>query len=268
MVMRQIIEIDREKCTGCGLCVPDCPEGALQIIDGKAHLISDIFCDGLGACIGTCPEGAIRTIEREGEAYSERVTMENIVKGGPNVIKAHLKHLKDHGQKEYFNTAVNVLEEKGIAIPDLEEESECGCPGQNSVKMEPVLNSSSDVERSTELRQWPVQIHLLHPRAPFFNDSDLLLIADCVAVADPNLHHRLIKGKTVAMGCPKLDDAGFYIEKLTEILKQNNIRSLTVATMEVPCCGGMIRIAEEALKRSGKDIPFKKELVSLRGEPM
>jgi len=256
MVKRQIINIDLDKCTGCGLCIPDCPEGALQIIDGKAHLISDIFCDGLGACIGTCPEGAIATIERE----------------GPNVVKAHLKHLKDHGQTRYFNEAVEVLNEKGIKIPSLEEkdEEECGCPGTRMkvFDMEPEEGEATASSNSSELRQWPLQIHLLHPKAPFFDNSHLLILADCVAAANPNLHSQLIRGKTVAMGCPKLDDSQAYVEKLSEIIKQNRIKSITVATMEVPCCGGMVWIAEEAIKMSGKDVPLIKEMISLRGELM
>lgn len=272
MVLRTVIDIDHEKCTGCGLCVPDCPEGALQIIDCKAHLISDIFCDGLGACIGTCPEGAIGTIEREGEEYSERLTMENIVKGGANVIKAHLRHLKNHGQTRYYDEAVEVLKEKGIEVPDIEEDLPCGCPGTIAKVMEPDdipdQSSTSGTVIPTELRQWPVQIHLLHPKAPFFDNSHLLLLADCVAAANPNLHSQLIHGKSVAMGCPKLDDAGAHIEKLTEIIKQNRIRSITVAIMEVPCCGGMIKIAEEAIKRSGKEVPLIKEKVSLTGKIM
>lgn len=267
MVKRQIINIDHDKCTGCGLCVPDCPEGALQIIDGKAHLISDIFCDGLGACIGTCPEGAISTIEREAKGYDERQTMVNIIKGGSNVIKAHLKHLKDHAQTEYFNIAVEVLKEKGIPVPDLSEQLPCGCPGTAMRVIEPEEeDGGTGEERGSSLRQWPVQIHLLHPKAPFFENSHLLLLSDCVAVANPNLHQQLIHGKTVAMGCPKLDDSGAYIEKLTEILKQNRIKSLTVAIMEVPCCGGMVKIAQEAIKRSGKQVPLIKEMVSLKGK--
>ncbi len=269
MAIRQIIHIDHVKCNGCGECIPDCPEGALQIIDDKAHLISDIFCDGLGACIGTCPQGAISTIEREAEEYDERVTMENIVKAGPNVIKAHLKHLKDHAQTRYFNIAVEVLEEKGISLPDMDEEAPCGCPGTEMTVIEaPHDVGSGDGDLPSALRQWPVQIHLLHPKAPFFDNSHLLLLADCVAAANPNLHSQLIHGKTVAMGCPKLDDSGAYIEKLSEIIKQNRIKSVTVATMEVPCCGGMIRIAEEAITLSGKDTPLIKEMISIKGELM
>jgi Fe-S-cluster-containing hydrogenase component 2 len=266
---RQIIEIDAEKCNGCGACVPDCPEGAIQVIDGKARLISDIFCDGLGACIGTCPQGAIETVEREAEAYDERRTMENIIKGGPNVVKAHLIHLKNHGQTKYLSIAIDVLNEKRIPVPDLEEKLPCGCPGE----MARIIDVNEDEEpsgstASSQLRQWPVQIHLLNPRAPFFENAHLLLLSDCVAVANPNLHAQLVHGKVVAMGCPKLDDSGAYVEKLTEILKQNRIKSLTVAIMEVPCCGGMVRIAKEAIKRSGKEIPLILETISIQGKLM
>ncbi len=270
MVKRQIINIDQEKCTGCGVCIPDCPEGALQIIDGKAHLISDIFCDGLGACIGTCPEGAISTIEREAKEYDERVTMENIIKAGPNVVKAHLKHLKAHAQTNYFNIAVEVLKEKDMEIPDIEEEeAPCGCPGTEMTIIEPPKGGLiTGTETSSALRQWPVQIHLLHPNAPFFENSHLLLLADCVAAANPNLHAQLIHGKTIAMGCPKLDDSTAYIEKLSEIIKHNRIKSVTVAMMEVPCCGGMAVIAQEAIKGSGKDVPLIREMISISGELM
>ncbi len=189
---RQIIEIDAEKCNGCGACVPDCPEGAIQVIDGKARLISDIFCDGLGACIGTCPQGAISTMEREAEAYDERRTMENIIKGGSNVVKAHLMHLKNHGQTKYLSIAIDVLREKGIAIPDLEEKLPCGCPGEMARIIDPMddeedenLKGGSSGTASSQLRQWPVQIHLLNPRAPFFENAHLLLLSDCVAVANP-----------------------------------------------------------------------------------
>jgi Pyruvate/2-oxoacid:ferredoxin oxidoreductase delta subunit len=268
MAARQIIEIDDEKCNGCGRCVPDCPEGAIQIIDGKARLISDIFCDGLGACIGNCPQGAITTIEREAKEYDERMTMDNILKGGQNVIKAHLKHLKDHGQENYLSIALAVLKEKGIPVPEFEDPLPCGCPGTMARVIEVGEDEKPVGENRSSLRQWPVQIHLLHPKAPFFENSHLLLLADCVAVANPNLHSQLVHGRTVAMGCPKLDDSGAYVEKLTQILKQNRIKSVTVAVMEVPCCSGMVRIAKEAISQSGKDIPLIQETISIKGELM
>jgi len=266
MPLRTIIQIDHGRCDGCGVCVPDCPEGAIQIIDGKAHLISDIFCDGLGACIGTCPRGAIATIEREGQEYDEKRTMENIVKGGPKVIQAHLEHLKTHGQDRYYDMAVEVLVEKGISVPAIED-LPCGCPGEMARTIEPE-GAGGGPERSSELRQWPVQIHLLHPKAPFLDNSHLLVLADCVAAANPNLHSQLVHGRTVAMGCPKLDDAQAYIEKLTAILSQNRIKSVTVATMEVPCCSGMVRIVKEAIARSGKEVPLITETVSIEGRLM
>lgn len=266
MVMRQIIHIDHDKCDGCGLCIPDCPEGALQLIDGKAHLISDIFCDGLGACIGNCPRDAISTVEREAEEYDERLTMENIIKAGPNVIKAHLKHLKDHVQTEYFNTAVEVLKERNLEVPDLGSEEDCGCPGTQMQDISPAGSSQPRGDNVSELRQWPVQITLMHPKAPFLDNSHVVVIADCVAVADPNLHRDLIHGKTVLMGCPKLDDAEYYIDKLAEIFRSNRIKSITVARMTVPCCGGMVTIVEEAVRRSEKEIPIINEIVSLEGE--
>jgi NAD-dependent dihydropyrimidine dehydrogenase PreA subunit len=270
MAKRKIISIDEDRCNGCGKCVPDCPEGALQIIDGKARLISDIFCDGLGACIGTCPEGAISTIEREAQEYSEARTMENIVRAGPNTIRAHLKHLKDHGQERYHAEALRFLEERGIPTPQPEPERlACGCPGEMQRTLEPQdACDEMGCRQSSELRQWPVQIHLLNPNAPFFDNSHLLILADCVAAANPNLHSELIRGKTVAMGCPKLDDADAYVEKLAAIIKANRIRSVTVAVMQVPCCGGMVRIAQEAVRLSGKDLKVEKVTLSLEGEVM
>ncbi|MGA1821496.1 MAG: ATP-binding protein [Thermoplasmatota archaeon] len=268
MVKRQIIHIDQDRCNGCGLCIPDCPEGALQLIDGKAHLISDIFCDGLGACIGTCPQNAISTVEREAEEYDERLTMDNIIRAGPNVIKAHLKHLKDHAQTEYFNTAVEVLKERNLEVPDLgpDENLECGCPGTMMQELSPESGPRSSGDTASELRQWPVQITLVHPKAPFLDNSHVVVIADCVAVANPNLHRDLIHGRTVLMGCPKLDNAQNYIDKLAEIFKSNRIKSVTVARMTVPCCGGMVAIVDEAIRRSGKEIPMITEIVSLEGK--
>jgi Pyruvate/2-oxoacid:ferredoxin oxidoreductase delta subunit len=262
MAKRDIITIDEEKCTGCGDCVPGCPEGALQIIDGKARLINDLFCDGLGACIGECPEDAISVENREAEPYDEIKVMGNIVKQGKNTITAHLKHLKDHGETELLKQATDYLEEKGIDNP-LEEETEeklpCGCPGTNVRDMRDTAEEEDDspgAKQRSELRQWPVQIHLVPPNAPYFDNADLLIAADCVPFAYGNFHRDLLKGKILLVGCPKLDDAAFYKDKITEILKNNNIKSVTVAHMEVPCCFGLVKLVEDALDASGKDIPF------------
>jgi ferredoxin len=268
MTKRKIIKIDENKCNGCGKCIPNCPEGALQLIDKKARLVSDLFCDGLGACIGHCPEGAITIEEREAEPYNEDKVMENIVKQGKNTIKAHLKHLKDHGANEYFNQAVDFLKEKGIDNP-LEENMKpklpCGCPGTmlREIKKEP--SKETTTEQESELTQWPLQLNLLPPQAPFFKNADLLIAADCVGFANPNLHSKLLKGKAVAIGCPKLDDIEAYKEKIKSIIELNDLKSITVAIMEVPCCYGLYQAVEEALKESGKDVPLSKVIISING---
>ena len=285
MAKREIITIDEEKCNGCGSCVPGCPEGALQIIDDKARLISDLFCDGLGACIGDCPEDAISIIEREAEPYDEVRVMENIVKQGENTIKAHLEHLKNHGETGFLKQATDYLEENGIENP-LEKEVKadqaagaeanedklpCGCPGSKVMDLRDDDRTDADsgdtaVKQKTELRQWPVQIHLVPVNAPYFDNADLLITADCVPFAHANFHRDLLKGKILLIGCPKLDDAGFYKDKITEILKENNIKSVTIAHMEVPCCFGLVKLVNEALTESGKDIPIDDITIKVNGE--
>lgn len=294
MVKRKIITIDEERCTGCGLCIPNCPEGALQIIDDKARIVSDLFCDGLGACIGHCPEGAISIEEREAEEYDERRVMGNVARQGPNVIKAHLEHLIDHDQTDYFQQAIDYLREMNINIPikiepqckerdkiqlpcgcpgsaveDLREENS-GCPG-SAVKYLREETCCSPEKPSvpggiSRLEQWPVQIMLVPPQANYFKDADLLIAADCVGFAYPNFHEDFLKGKILLVGCSKLDDAEFYIEKIAHILKMNDIKSLTVLHMEVPCCNGMVRIAKRAMEKAGKEIPLETVQISIRGE--
>lgn len=278
MAKRKIIKIDEKKCTGCADCIPNCPEGALQIIDGKARLISDLFCDGLGACIGYCPEGAIKIEEREAEAYDERNVMENIIKQGKNVIKAHLEHLKDHGEKELLSQALVVLNKKGIKNP-LEEVPEKpshgshahACPGVKVMdfrKKEKSHGAENHSKVASELGQWPIQIKLVPASAPYLNNSDLLIAADCVPFAHADFHRALLKGKTLLIGCPKLDDAELYKEKITEIFKGNDIKSVTCANMEVPCCFGLVSIIKEAIKASGKDIPFEEVTISIKGDKL
>jgi len=270
-VKRQIIQIDEEKCNGCGLCIPNCPEGALQIIDGKARLISDLFCDGLGACIGECPEGAISTIEREAELYDEAKVMENIIKAGPNTIKAHLKHLKDHDQSKYYEQAVKILIDKEIPVPENEADPTCvsaGCPGLKAQALEPEQpQESQSIKLRSELRQWPVQLHLLNPNAPYLENADLLISADCVPFAFPNFHQHFMKDKIVITLCPKLDKGiDLYIEKLAQIFKNQNINSITVTRMEVPCCSGIEFIIQKALEKAGKDMEVKRSVVSIKGD--
>jgi ferredoxin len=266
MAKRKIIKINEEKCNGCGDCIPNCPEGALQIIDNKARLISDLFCDGLGACIGHCPVGAITVEEREAEKYDERKVMENIVKQGKNVIKAHLAHLKEHKQHQYFKEAQEVLKEKGIKVA---ADLACGCPGTQVKQFAPRAASSLGTKHApaaSELRQWPVQITLVPPSAPYLQEADLLIAADCSAFAYANFHHDLLKGKVLLVGCPKLDDAGAYQEKLTRIFEENDIKSVNCVHMEVPCCFGLVQLTKEAIKSSGKDIPFKEVTITVQGE--
>ncbi len=269
---RQIIEIDEKKCTGCGLCIPGCPEGALQIIDGKARLVSDLFCDGLGACLGECPEGAIKTIEREAQAYDERIVMEeNIIPKGKNTIKAHLKHLKDHGETEYFEQAVAILMKKGLPIPKVDEDA-CpsgGCPGTaaQAIQREEKPQENQNVQLKSELRQWPVQLHLVNPNAPYLKNADLLIAADCVPFAYPNFHQRFMKDKIVINLCPKLDkDIDKYVDKLAEIFNNQDIKSLTIVRMEVPCCGGTEWIVQKAMEKTGKILMPRVNVVSIQGE--
>jgi ferredoxin len=257
---RKIITIDEDKCDGCGLCIPNCPEGALQVIDGKVRLVSDLFCDGLGACIGHCPTDAIWIEEREAEPYSERKVMENIIKAGAGTIKAHLSHLKDHGEDELFKQAVEVLNEKGVEIPELEEKKMTGCPGSQ------MMNFTDTKEASeSQLKQWPVQLHLVPPNAPYFQGKDVLLAADCVAYSMGNFHKDYLKGRSVAIACPKLDEnQDVYVEKLTAML--DVVNTLTVMIMEVPCCQGLLQLAITASEKSSKKVPIKKVIVGINGE--
>ena len=271
---RKIIEINEELCNGCGACLPNCPEGALQVIDGKVRLVSDRFCDGLGACVGECPLGAIKVVEREAEPYDERVVIKKIVTQGENTIKAHLKHLKDHNETELLDQAISYMKENNIQVPAFEEPKKqaCGCPGGmsrifNRKPVEEKSDNSAAVDAESRLEQWPVQLKLLHPDAPFLEGADLLVCADCVPFTLNNFHDRMLKGKTLAVFCPKLDSGlDEYVEKLTDIFTRKNIKGITVVRMEVPCCGGVEAMVREALERSGSDIPVKTIIVTLDGK--
>jgi len=216
MAKRKIIKIDQEKCNGCGLCIPDCPEGALKIIDGKARLISDLFCDGLGACIGTCPEGAITIEEREAKEYAEEEVMRNIARQGKNVIKAHLEHLEEHNQSEYLREAIDFLKERNIEVPLKEEPLPSGdshmptfsaCPGSKMMDFREKDKKVAEEpgKRQSHLKQWPIQLHLVSPAAPYYQESDVILTADCVAYVIGDFHQDYLKGKAIAIACPKLD---------------------------------------------------------------
>lgn len=277
MAKRKVIKINGEKCNGCASCIPNCPEGAIQIIDKKAHLVSDLFCDGLGVCLGHCPQGAITIEEREAEPYDERKVMENIIKLGRNVIKAHLEHLKGHSQARYLKQAIDFLKEKNIEIP-LEEAlsangGHSGCPGSKvmDLRKEKELlrggkKSAVAIKQESQLRNWPVQITLVPEAAPYLEGADLLIAADCVSFAYADFHRDLLKGKILLVGCPKLDNAETYRQKISQILKQNNIRSIAYAHMEVPCCFGLLPIIKSAIADSAKEVPFEEITISIKGK--
>jgi len=275
-MIRKIVTIDEEKCNGCGNCIPNCAEGALQIIDGKARLISDLFCDGLGACIGHCPEGAMLIEEREAEPYNERKVMETIIKGGNNVIKAHLQHLKEHNEIEYYNQAIEFLKENNIpfVMSSTAQKHYGGCPGSRTVhfeenKIEEKQNEISKEKRNSQLRQWPVQLHLLNPLAPYFRNADVLLASDCSAFTAGDFHQDYLKGKTLAIACPKLDEGQeSYVEKISAMISESNIKSITVLIMEVPCCRGLLQVAQRAMQIANKQIPINVIVLSIKGEKL
>lgn len=267
---RSIIKIDEELCNGCGDCVPNCHEGALQIIDGKARLISDLFCDGLGACIGHCPMGAIEIEEREAEPYDEVKTLkENIIPSGKNTLKAHLQHLKDHGETGYLKEAAEYLEKEGIENPLKEEHTHHGggCPGSAQMNFDRKPTTTVDKDVPSELTQWPVQLHLINPQAQYFQGADILIAADCTAFAYGKFHGDFIKDKKVIIACPKLDsDRERYIEKITNLINNSNINTLTVAIMEVPCCFGLLQLVGMAMQKATRKVPVKKVVISIKGE--
>lgn len=267
---RKIITIDQEKCDGCGLCASDCPEGALQVIDGKARLVGDILCDGLGACIGACPVNAISIEEREAEEYNEIEVMKNIVPQGRNVIIAHLQHLKNHYQTRYLNQALAYLREQRIDIelpPELTGDTPPQCPGSRTFSFAPGQTPRAQAEKSpSQLTHWPVQLHLVSPMAEHYRDSDLLIAADCVAYALADFHREL-SGRTLAIACPKLDvRQETYIEKLAAFIDQARVRSIRVMIMQVPCCSGLLRHVVEAARRARNKVPVTCAIVGIRGE--
>ena len=269
---RQIISINEEKCNGCGNCIPGCPEGALQVIDGKARLVSDLFCDGLGACIGECPTGAMKIEEREAEPYDEYKVMPNVVKGGANVIKAHLKHLHKHDQKEFLEQAVEYLVTNNIEVPDFKEPKKlaCGCPGtltKDLSKTRTANTSTPSTPLQSQLNNWPIQLKLLNPNAPYLQNADLVIAADCTAFAYANFHDKFLKNRVLIMLCPKLDsNLDEYVEKLAQIFETQSINSITLIRMEVPCCGGVEMLVKQAMLKSGENIIIKEYIISINGE--
>lgn len=274
MTTRKIITIDQKKCNGCRECIPNCPEGAIQVIDGKARLISDIFCDGLGACLGHCPQGAISVEEREAEPYDEQIVMKNIVKQGKNTIIAHLQHLKDHGETEYLNEALEYLQEHDIKVEyNTKTEKDTfqsqGCSGSQSISFKQDNTSQQTPVQSqpSQLRQWPVQMHLISPDANYFKQSNLILAADCVAYSIGDFHQRFLSGKSLAISCPKLDsNKDVYLQKLIKLIDEAKINTITVATMQVPCCTGLLLMTKKAVDEAKRNIPIKHIMISIKGE--
>ncbi len=274
---RKIIRIDEEKCDGCGDCIPNCPEGAIQLIDGKARLVGELLCDGLGACLGHCPQGAITVEEREAEAYDEAQVMANVVKQGPAVVEAHLQHLRNHQEHEHLRTAMNYLKKSAPAIPLLDPLSKPpphghaggGCPGSRAVSFQPrpAAAATAEGQRPSELRHWPIQLHLLNPAAPHYQKSDLLLAADCAPFALAEFHRDFLRGKTLAIACPKLDEGqDIYLQKLTALVDAARINTLTVMIMQVPCCQGLLRLAQSAVAQAQRKVPIRLVIVSLQGD--
>ena len=262
---RTIIKIDEEICDGCGACVEGCHEGALQLIEGKARIINEIFCDGLGACIGECHLGAITYEEKEAKPYDEYAVMERLSSKGEKTIRAHLTHLKEHNETEYYKQGLQYLKERDIKI-DMSETKSGGCPGSMQMTFKRV-NDSVNAAISSQLSQWPIQLHLLNPQASYFKNADVVLAADCVSYAFGDFHNRFLKNRALAIACPKLDsEKERYVEKLTAMIDFSNINTLIVIIMEVPCCGGLLQIAQRSAANAKRKIPVKKIVVGIQGE--
>lgn len=277
-----MVKIDENLCDGCGLCVPNCHEGALQIIDGKARLISDLMCDGLGACLGHCPQGAITIEKREAAPYDEVAVMKDMIPKGKNVVVAHMKHLLDHNETEYFKLALNYLTENknnlGFDLNEMKSEvhnsqtkseSGCGCAGsaERTINSPATSSCSTTKDIPSALRHWPVQMHLINPNAQHFHSSDVILAADCVAFSMGNFHPELLEGKTLAILCPKLDTrTESYVEKITSLIDDAKVNTITVAMMEVPCCGGLLRFVQQALQNASRKVPVKAIIVGVNGD--
>jgi ferredoxin len=237
-VMRKIIEIDEENCDGCGQCVPGCAEGALEIVDGKAKVVADIFCDGLGACIGECPNDALTLVEREAEEFDEAA------------VEEHLENLK---------------------AKEDDQKMACGCPSSQmqsfmSTACQGANQPAAIAETESALAHWPIQINLVPPHAPFLKNADLLVVADCAPLAIPDFHSRFLKGRAVMVGCPKFDNAEAYIEKFAQVFGTAGVKSITTVVMEVPCCAGLPYIVKKGLEKSGANIPLTEVVVSTRGQ--
>ena len=284
---RDIIKIDEDKCTGCGDCVPNCHEGALQIIDGKVRMVSELMCDGLGACIGHCPEEAITIEQREAEPYDEVKVMELMIGKGFNTVVAHLRHLREHNETLFLKQGMGYLMEHEadltFGIQDVKDavhqtvasakKSDCsgGCPGSQTVVFDATslrpMGKEETVSAASQLRQWPVQLHLINPAAIYFQGSDLLVASDCSAFSLGDFHSKYLKNRSLVIACPKLDQGKeIYLKKLIDLVDQSRVNTITVLIMEVPCCGGLLQLVQMAVQRSMRKVPVKAITVGIKGE--
>ncbi len=250
---RKIIHIDEEKCTGCGLCVPGCAEEAIKIIDGKAKLVSDVFCDGLGACLGECPEGALSIEERDADAFDEK-----------RVHEAMARHKAEQSRVQTQKPALQNLSVMPPAAGG-------GCPGSAHAaferKAQTIPGKAQAGMQTSELTHWPIQLHLVNPAADFFRGKDVVLAADCVAFSVGDFHERFLKGKSLTIACPKLDEGqDEYIEKIRRMVDEAKINTLTVVMMQVPCCRGLMQIAQAALQKATRKVPLKSVIISIQGD--
>lgn len=236
MATRNIVQIDEALCNGCGLCIDSCAEGAIQLIDGKAWLVKDQYCDGLGACLGKCPQDAITVVQREADAFDE------------HSVEQHLQAIG-----------------RAPAATPAPAHGGGGCPGSMMRHFAP-RSDTTVMAAPSALQQWPVQLHLVSPTAPYFRGADLLLAADCTAFAHGGFHAQFLAGHALAIACPKLDDTGGYVEKLAAMITDSGLRSITVVTMQVPCCRGLERLALMAVEAAGADIPVYRVVVGIEGE--
>jgi ferredoxin len=285
-MIREIVKIDEELCDGCGDCIPNCHEGALQIIDGKARLISELMCDGLGACLGHCPQGAITIEKREADEYDEVVVISQMINSGKATVFAHLKHLQEHGETGFLNQALTYIRSNREAMPfEISEVHELlhggkdqkagkpgaviGCAGSapQSFNVAGIKMAAPVGEVPSELTQWPVQMHLINPAASYFNGADLLVAADCAPFAYGNFHNDFIKGRKMVIACPKLDQGKeIYVQKLTRLIDDARVNTITVVIMEVPCCGGLSQIVQMATQSASRKVPVKEVVIGIKGE--
>jgi NAD-dependent dihydropyrimidine dehydrogenase PreA subunit len=292
---REIIHINEDLCDGCGECIANCHEGALQMIDGKARLISDLMCDGLGACIGHCPQGAITLEKREATPYNETEVIRQMAVKGRNTVLAHLQHLADHNETELVKEGVKWLREHREELGfDLDEVTSiihhkiasreglkiaamapanlqvaAGCPGSQSREIRQNIKPAdvAPVRAGSELKQWPVQFHLINPAAGYFKGADLLLAADCSAYTLGNFHSDYLKNRSLIIACPKLDSGqDSYVEKLVQLIDHAKVNTIHVLMMEVPCCGGLTRLVNKAVSLANRKVPVKATVVSIGGE--